>query len=236
MKKMKALIVLLCILLLSTDVYAEMFHVSIAMYDNHPVYSRAQKIMDEIALASGHDITIILRYLPNKRAVASIESNLTDGDVGRSIGAYKNSDNVLIVNEYIIKSNYYVFSKKDIRIENWRSLNSYQVIASRGDKVVESKLEDIVKNIHFVNNYESAVNMLISDRGDAFVGSMLIVWPIYQRLKCEEKGIKILKPEIASVPMYLFLHKKHQNLVVGFTTAIKSMKQKGRIRAILSGE
>ena len=150
-----------------------------------------------------------------------------DGDAYRVYDlkkiAAEDTGNLLRVPESIITVNLAVYSKKlSFPVEGWHSLEKYHNGARMGAKILE---KNIPGKPTFLKSTEQLVKMLDSDRIDTMVEWDLIADHTIQKLKVQQ--VNKLSPYIKAQPFYIYLHKKHREIIPELSKVLRQMKKDG---------
>jgi len=188
--------------------------------------------MDLIAKEAFQRINVKLKtiQLPAERGLKNANAGIDDGEMSRVAGLEKFYPNLIRVPEKIMDWHFVAFSKKNIKLTNgWRDLMPYSIAYINGWKILE-------KNINFpgvitVRDPEQLFNLLNKNRTDVIVYEQ---WGgLYLTKINNMKSIKIQKPALASKAMFIYLHKKHLDLIQPLANALKTMKNDGSYQQIV---
>ncbi len=175
-------------------------------------------------------IGINIQRLPVERSLTEANSGKADGEFVRIKGIDKLYPNMLLVPEEILQFEFVAFSRKhDIKLTNWQSLQPYNVGIVIGWKILEKNIIN-VKSRTDLRNTELLFKHLKRGRIDIAVYSKLLGMEVIQNLGF--KDIHYHTPPLASHPMFLYMHKKHQALIPKLVEAIATMKQDGTFNKI----
>jgi len=179
-------------------------------------------------LRIGIDAKTVL--LPSERSLISANSGVDDGNIARIKGIEKKYINLVMVPEKIIDFDFVVFTKNtNIQINNWEDLRSYNVAFINGWKFFEKRVTQY-KSLVRVKDSIQLFELLSHDRVDVVLYDL---WSgLWQARQVQTKGILYLNPPLARVELYLYLNKKHQNLVPALAKVLKQMKQDGTYKLI----
>lgn len=204
---------------------------SIEVETDSPLFKKAQLLVDSIAEEMETDVKIELKTMGAKRSERELTKGNTDGNLGRALEAYQNNDQVVRVNIPFLTQNIVCFSNKDIVINGPESIRNLRILHIRDATVIEKYLKKHSLSSVGISNASMAFRMLRGDRADIFIGtsfrSNLLLTP-----DLKNSGIKLLNPPLMTFPVYIFLHKKHQDLVPDFEQAIKRLIDSGRVKEI----
>lgn len=177
----------------------------------------------------GIDVTYNKR-LP-RRALQSANSGVVDGDAQRIDGLSSEFPNLIQLRpaiNYIFGSAFSV--KSDIEVSGWQDLEPYRVGIIRGIKFAERGTAgmDTVQS----SGYPTLFDLLLSDRVDIAVTPSL-----NGRYQLKAQGIESvfeLTPPLQRFDLFLYLHKKHADLVPSIEAEFAKMEANGELAAIRS--
>ncbi len=160
--------------------------------------------------------------LPPERSLTAANSGEIDGDGLRTIGIDARFPNLIRVPEPILTIRYTAYSKHPApKVESWQDLAGYRVAHITGWQYIAEHAAGAL-SVTQVDHPEQLFQMLMLDRidfalyeegeGDAYLRSNDI------------PGVVAITPPIDSANMYLYLHKKHIDLIDPLTEIVKEMK------------
>lgn len=163
--------------------------------------------------------------LPAERGLKNSNLGIEDGEVIRVSGLDKIYKNLIMVPEKIMDGVFVAFSKKDIDLSaGWSALQPYSVVFINGWKIFEKNVPPST-NIEKVRTADLLFPMLNLDRADVVLYEQ---WGgLYLLAGYQPTSIKKLDPPLASRGLYMYLNKKHKDLVPKVTDALRQMKSDG---------
>ena len=190
--------------------------------------------MDEIVREALKRIgyNLIINRLPAERGLRSLNQGLIDGEMSRVKGIDKSYTNLLRVPEKIMSWDFVVFSKKGIELsQGWASLENKNVAFINGWKIVEKNIPDS-SYITKTKNSKQLFTLLKKNRTDFIIyehwGGHYVINMMGM------KKVKIRQPALASKDMYIYIHKKHENLLPVLSKALSTMKKDGSYKKIFN--
>jgi len=171
--------------------------------------------------------------LPAERGLKNVNLGIDDGEMSRIKGLDKTYTNLIRVPEKIMDWEFVAFSQNNIKISSqWTSLSSYTVAFINGWKILENnvpKQADITK----VKNHQQLFSTLIKNRADLVLyerwGGLLHI-----SKNPKLKTIKLHYPPLAKKEMFIYLHKKHKNIIKKLQNSLLSMKRDGTYESIVT--
>lgn len=186
---------------------------------------------DQVVKNMFHRINVEARtiLLPSERSLINANTGVDDGNIARIKGIEKKYSNLVRVPEKIIDFDFVVFSR-NVRFDvtGWESLKPYNIAFINGWKAFEKKVKQY-KSLIRVKDTDQLFSLLNSNRTDIVLYDR---WSGLWWLKQHPGDIYYLQPPIASVELYLYLHKKHTQLVPKLARALQDMKQDGTYQKI----
>lgn len=205
-----------------------------------PLFNFIQELMKEVFNRVDMDVT--LRSMPAERALQDANSDHgADGEALRTEYISRNYPNLIRVPEQIFTLEFVAFSiSKDFSTDSWESLKPYHVAHIRGMKAIESSLALVEpRSVQSVENEQLLFTLLAKGRTDVVVWGHIEGLITMQKLSKESETmrpaiqkIRVLKPPFRTIPLYLFLNKRHKGLVSTVDLAIKEVKKSGAYQKI----
>lgn len=172
-----------------------------------------------------------LVWLPSQRSLAFTNNGTDDGNIARTAGIEKKFTNLIRVPEKVFDFEFMAYTKSPvIDIDDWSSLQPYAVGIINGWKIVERNVND-AKLVTPVNNYEQLLTLLDKERVDvAILDRVMGGW----KLKQLGFDLAAIEPPIVRKPMFIYVHKKHVQLVPEIARVVIEMKKDGTFREIFA--
>ena len=170
-----------------------------------------------------------LTWLPAQRSLIYTDNGTYDGHIARTAAVEARFPNLIRVPVNVFDFEFMVFARNpDLQINGWEGLVPYSVGMINGWKIVEQNTVG-AKSVAKANDYGQLLSMLNRNRVDvAVLDRVMGGW----KLKQLGYDISILEPAIESKPNFIYLHKKHAELVPRMAGVIEAMKQDGTFEAI----
>ena len=167
--------------------------------------------------------------LPSSRSIINANKGIDAGVIARTKGIDKKYTNLIRVPSSILTFNFVAYSlDKRINVTNWNSFKPYSVGMIRGWRIYEKNVVT-AKRITKVTDAEQLFNLLLNKRSD------LILFEYYRGdwwNKHLNAQAHIIGSPLAKKEMFLYMHKKHANLVPKITKIIEQFKQDGTYHKI----
>lgn len=185
-----------------------------------------------IAAFAKLEIPITFGRLPSERSLQNVDNGIDDGDFVRIAGLEKSYPNLVMVPEKLDDFEFVAFARDlDLSTNSWDALTPYHVGIVRGWKILEQNLSG-VRGLVSVRNQNQLFSLLKDNRVDVVVysrreGNLLLE-------KFGLVNVRALEPPLAVRPMYLYLNKKHVDLVAPLADVLKKMKADGIFADIAS--
>jgi polar amino acid transport system substrate-binding protein len=173
---------------------------------------------------------IQISHLPTERSITNADLGITDGEFPRISGLDSNYPNLIIVPEKLVDFEFVAFTwRSDIKLTDWNSCKPYNVAIVRGWKILEANLAD-AKSLIRVKNQDLLFSLLGEHRADIVVYSRFEGQEMIRKLGLQD--VRMIDPPLAKREMYLYLNKKHQQLVPIIAEQLRNMKNDGTYDSI----
>lgn len=188
-------------------------------------------IIKEVFSRIGIKVEIIL--VASTHALAKANKGLYDGDIMRVGGASRNYPNLIQVPETIYDFDFVAFSKNlNIPLTDWEGLKPYRVAVPAGWVETDNHVtEENTKTLVRLGSPFKLFNTLKKNKTDLIIYERLMGYELIKELGLSD--IHVLEPPLSSKKMYLYLHKKHKDLVPRAAEATRAMKQDGTFQKIV---
>jgi len=191
----------------------------------------SQAVLKEAYKQLGIQLTI--NELPAERALIESNAGHLDGEVNRMEGIDKSYPNLLRVAVPLAIIEGVVFSKTvKFAVKGWESLRPYSIGTRIGLKFAEygtagmkvTKAVTIGRSLADLDAGQVDIVVASRQSGLAALAEMKL------------KGITVLEPPLAAIPLYHYLHKSHLALLPKITEALQKMEKSGQMETIRSLE
>lgn len=191
------------------------------------------KVMKEAFKRLG--ISVEIAHPPPERSLRQANAGVDDGDGPRIGGLEKNYPNLIPVPEALMDMHFVAVTQGDLTFESssWDTLKPYNVGVITGWKIYEKNITG-AKSLVKVKNPEALFKGL--KNGDFEVAATSKYMGTYLGKKAGIEKVNILQPPLAVKPMFLYLHKKHADLIPKLTQVIREMKKDGSYQKIMDSE
>jgi len=171
-----------------------------------------------------------ITHLPTERSITNANLGITDGEFPRISGLDRLYPNLLKVPEKLDDFKFTAFTwRDDIQLKDWTSCKPYNVAIVRGWKILEANLLEAnladVKSLVRVKNQKLLFSLLGKHRADIVVYSRFEGQEMIERLGLQ--SVWAIDPPLATREMFLYLNKKHLQLIPALTKQLRSMKLDG---------
>jgi len=175
------------------------------------------------------DIKLEYVRVQSKRALMLANKGIDDGNIARVEGIEKNWTNLIRVPESIITWEFTAYSQnKDIQINGWDSLKPYSVGHVRGWLIYQKNAAG-AKNVIQANDSYQLFRLLQNGRIDIALSERFQAPYFYKQIGYTPKR---LSSPLAKKPLFIYLHKRHKNLVPKMAAVISQMKKDGSYQKI----
>ncbi len=190
----------------------------------HPFSTVLDALLQEAFQRIG--VGLKTQELPGRRALKNANEGIEDGDAGRVRGTEKRYPNLIMIPEKILDVHIVGFSKTiDQELPgSWKALKPYNVGILRGHQHSEAMVTSY-KTLVKADDSKQLLTLLDKDRADVVVTVMIEGLSAVK--EADLQGVKVVEPPLETVPIYPYLHKKHEALVGQLDQALKDMKKDG---------
>lgn len=179
-------------------------------------------------------IKISISSLPGERALLNANSGLDDGDLLRIPGLEKYYPNLVRIPEKVMDFEFVAFTlKPNIQVRNLAGLAPYTVAYATGWKFYERNLRQ-AKNITKVRNLPMLFKLLKQGRSDIVLAERWQGLWAAEQVGLKLKKVRLLQPPFKVSDMYMYLNKRHADLVPKVAKALAAMKQDGTFQRIVA--
>jgi len=190
--------------------------------------------MDEVVREALKRIgyNMVISKQPAERGLHSADKGLIDGEMSRVKGIDKIYKNLIRVPEKIMSWNFMVFSRKKIDLaDGWQSLKNKNVAFINGWKILEKNIPASTY-VTKTRNSRQLFMLMKKNRTDYIIYEYWGGRDLLKKMKL--KNIKIRRPPLASEDMYIYLHKKHADIIKKLSDELSEMKKDGSYERIFS--
>ena len=189
-------------------------------------------LLNEIGNRLGIEFNV-LKNIPPARALFKLNEGTIDGDFPRVSGLEKIYPSIIYVPEKIVDYYFVAFSyEKCPHPISFNSMKESKVGFIRGWKIYEQKTKNYSQLVHQTAKSIQLYKLLDRKRikyalhehyiGNKFIADLML-----------ENIIHECTPPLMIKPMYLYLNKKHRQLVPAISRVLKEIKQDGTYQRIL---
>lgn len=195
---------------------------------NEPPFTttNGQGFLDAVAGEAFRRAGVQLRLvkLPAERGLINANAGIDDGDLTRIAGLEAQYPNLIRVPEKLIDWEFAAFSKNASLSASRDVIRSRPIGYIRGWKIYDNYLVDAVA-ITALDDSVQLFRLLQLDRIEVALYERWLGLSLMRRQGI--KGITQLEPLIAKKEMFIYLHKRHANLVPKLTEALRAIKSEG---------
>ncbi len=168
--------------------------------------------------------------IPAERALIIANAGINDGEILRIAGLQNIYPNLIQVPEKLIDLEFVAFTRnKSLNINDWQDLARYTVAIIIGWKIFEHNVPPATE-LTRVQNVDQLFTLLLKGRAD------VILYTSWSGLayihKHQLQGMSIVEPPLERQSMYVYLHKRHSELVPRLAEELRRLKAKGEERRL----
>lgn len=181
-----------------------------------------EEIVREACRRVGYELSVVL--LPVERALTNANAGIEDGDLYRTAGFETDYPNLVQVPQPLLDQEFVALARRpDVQVRGWPDLARYSVAHITGFKVFERHLEGAT-NVTTVRNSALLLDLLASGRADVILHNR---WVGLWDARKAGVAVRMLEPALLSVPMYVYLHRRHAALVPRLAAALGAVGRDG---------
>lgn len=169
-------------------------------------------------------VKLRLVRLPAERALLNANAGIEDGDLTRIAGLEVKYPNLIRVPEKLADWTFNAFSRDPAMSTDLESLRSRPVAHIKGWKIYEQMMDGAPA---VVTAEDSAQLFRLLELGRVEV-VLYMRWMGQARIREQGlQGVVLLEPPIATREMFIYLHKRHAELVPKVAAALRDLKKEG---------
>lgn len=183
-------------------------------------------VLLEIFKRIGYQVKTV--SLPAERGLLNANEGIVDGEVNRIKGIDREYTNLRRVKERLRDSDFCVLSKNADIVNTPEVLKTQVVGYIKGWKIYD-KMMSGAKNTVTANNTQQLFRLLKIGRIDVVLYTC--AQGFYLAKKYGIENVVELTPKLKQRGMYIYLNKKHENLLPALSNALQSVKREGLYEA-----
>lgn len=181
------------------------------------------RVIKEVFHRIGVEADVIV-YQNSAKSLENANVGIDDGVALRIEGLEKKFPNLMRVPEKLMDNDFVAYSTKvPYATDNWASMDGFKIAHVNGWQIFQNNLAGH-KATSKTKNAQQMFDLLTANEVD------FILYERWQGLwRAQQLGVPIQasEPPLASMKMFMYLHKKHAHLVEGAAAALADMKKDG---------
>jgi polar amino acid transport system substrate-binding protein len=226
------LLVLFALTIILPAISQEAFTISTS-YQNLLSNDRKDGLLDRVIAEAfrriGMEVEFV--YTPTARSLADVNAGLFDAEINRVAGMETQYPDLRRVSEPNMVMDFVAFSTRDIPIDGWESLRDLDIGTVKGWKILETNTEGYPGVVKVPTEIE-LFRMLSRGRLDVALYDLLTGYAVLDDLGLQ--NIAHLEPPLASMEMYLYVHRKHEGILPAIAGSLRAMKADGTYDRIVA--
>jgi polar amino acid transport system substrate-binding protein len=179
----------------------------------------------------GLEAEIALYPGASERGLRNANEGLDDGQALRLPGLEREYPNLVRVPEPLLEADFVAFTSGPVfATPGWSALLPYEVTYVIGWKLFENGLPQQVRRTP-VRDVEQMFGLLANGRAEV---ALYERWQGLASARALGLKVQLMQPPLLSSPMYLYLHKKHVDLVPRAAEALARLKRNGSYQRIVA--
>lgn len=163
------------------------------------------------------------------RALQLADGGVDDGLAARMAGLDKDYPNLIRVPETFFVNDFVAAGTATPPVRKWADLTPHSVSYILGWYVFDNNVPS-VRELTIAKDSKQLFGLLKAGRIEVILHER---WQALWQAREQGVELKVAEPPLASTPMYIYLHKRHADLVPRITAELKRMKAEGRDTAIM---
>jgi len=175
-------------------------------------------------------VEVALQQLPSERGLVMADAGQVDGDANRISGLETAYPNLLRVPECNMTYEFTAFAlRPDVSVRHWDDLRHYTVAYIIGWKIYDENVR--ASSTVKVATPENLFALLRAGRVDVVLYYRL--GGLYYARKLGLANLRPLDPPLATREMYMYLNRRHADLLPRLADALRDMKKDGGYQRIV---
>jgi len=195
---------------------------------NEPPFTTAQGdgfidiVATEAFRRAGAELRLV--KLPAERGLINANNGLEDGDLTRIAGLEQQYPNLMQVPEKLMDWEFTAFSKNADIAASWAAIRQHSVGHIKGWKIYEKNMAG-AEQVITADDPDQLFQLLGHNRVEV---ALYARWMGQAYLKQQHmQGVHALEPPLATREMFIYLHKRHAELIPKITEALRALKREG---------
>lgn len=183
-----------------------------------------ERVVREAFRRVGSEIEI--NAVPAERALINVNTGIDDFDISRASGFETQYPNLVRVPEKTMDFEFVAFvpaAASAFRTEGWASLGGKTVSYVTGWKIFERNVAGTAETVQ-APSIASLFAILKQGRSEV---ALLERWQGLQAAREAGVEVRVLEPPLARAEMFIYLHKRHAEMVPALAAALRQMKADG---------
>jgi polar amino acid transport system substrate-binding protein len=182
----------------------------------------AEEVAREAFRRAGYGLRVV--PLPHERALLNANAGIEDGDLYRATGFEKDYPNLVQVPQPLLEQDFVAFARRaDVEVHGWPDLARYSVGYVTGNKILERQLQGVAQQTSVRDN-AALFGLLAADRVDVV---LINRWVGYLAARQAGLVVRVQEPPLLRVPMFVYLHRKHESLAPRLAAALAEVRRDG---------
>lgn len=175
------------------------------------------------------DMTPEFIRLPTPRLLPDLNDGKTDATLFRVAGAQHPFEHVMSLASPHYFVSIHAFSRRALSIQNWADLEPFRLAYIAGFAAAQNQTAGM--NRVETKTLEQAMKLLEEDRVDVVIASrdtgleLIRSWP--------DSTIIMLPTPIQNIPLFHYVHERHENLIEPLNQALNEMRDSGELEKII---
>lgn len=174
-------------------------------------------------------IVVEAQQNPSFKSLELVNTGKLDGEISRAAGLEKLYSNFVRVPVPVHQFSFAAFTTNvELPEPTWEKLRPFSIGIKQGSDILLRRLQGM-EPIQ-VLNHEEMFKQLAEQKFDICISGQLHGLKIINELSLD--NVKLLEPALEEMPIYHYLHKKHQKLIPDLVRVLLQMTDEGYMRQV----
>lgn len=188
------------------------------------------QLMAAVFREVGLEGELIVYPTATERSMLNANEGVDDGLALRIAGLEKQYPNLIRVPEEVMVNDFVAYTTGPrFTTDSWESLSPYAVSYIIGWKIFELNVPK-GKEMTLVRDVDQLFGLLLNKRADVVLYER---WQGLAKSRALKLNARVLEPPLAHTKMYMYLHKKHAELVPRVSQALAKLKRDGTYQRLV---
>jgi ABC-type amino acid transport substrate-binding protein len=167
-------------------------------------------------------------FEPQQRSILVADQGKADAILFRALGAEERYPHLIPLEASHYSVKIHAFTNQPLTIESWADLSEYKIAYLAGFVVAENNT--VGMNRTGTKSLEQALRLLNANRVDVVIATRESGLEIIR--SWSDTNVQIQPQPLATVPLYHYVHEKHQDLILPLNNSLKLLIENNELERI----